>query len=106
MSLTESLNAGAHGHIHELMGGTWSANWHEFRTRTEEIIFPFVHDIVVGKSFMTEPHSCAIVREENLVAIYDDDQFVSCEERLPFRCQCVENTMIFFRRLLVFFQCL
>eukprot|EP00904_Undaria_pinnatifida_P005044 jgi/Undpi1/166/HiC_scaffold_1.g00163.m1 len=43
MDLTESMNAGAHGHIHELLGGAWSADWHGFFNRTEDIILPFTH---------------------------------------------------------------
>lgn len=47
MALTVSLNEGAHGHIHELMGGTWSSEWSGFDERTESIIFPFLHMVVV-----------------------------------------------------------
>ncbi|CAN0490372.1 unnamed protein product [Ectocarpus sp. 8 AP-2014] len=46
MLLTESMNAGAHGHIHELLGGAWSSDWSGFYNRTEKIILPFVHTIV------------------------------------------------------------
>ncbi|CAM9905448.1 unnamed protein product, partial [Ectocarpus fasciculatus] len=46
MLLTESMNAGAHGHIHELLGGAWSSDWFGFFNRTEEIVLPFVHTIV------------------------------------------------------------
>lgn len=49
MELTQSLNAGAHGHIHELMGGTWSKEWNGFVNRTEEIVLPFAHAVVVSK---------------------------------------------------------
>ena len=47
MNLSQSLNAGAHGHIHELLGGSWSADWRGFQEKTSERIFPIVHDIVV-----------------------------------------------------------
>ncbi|CBJ31176.1 putative scytonemin-related tyrosinase [Ectocarpus siliculosus] len=46
MLLTESMNAGAHGHIHELLGGAWSSDWSGFYNRTEKIILPFAHTIV------------------------------------------------------------
>ncbi|CAM9505077.1 unnamed protein product, partial [Laminaria digitata] len=43
MALTVAMNAGAHGHIHELLGGAWSADWHGFYNRTDDIILPFTH---------------------------------------------------------------
>ncbi|CAN0176128.1 unnamed protein product, partial [Hapterophycus canaliculatus] len=46
MLLTEAMNAGAHGHIHELLGGAWSEEWHGFYNRTEEIVLPITHIIV------------------------------------------------------------
>lgn len=48
MLLTEAMNAGAHGHIHELLGGAWSAEWHGFYNRTEFIVMPVTHVIVVS----------------------------------------------------------
>lgn len=47
MLLTAAMNAGAHGHIHELLGGVWALEWSGFYERTEEIILPFTHTIVV-----------------------------------------------------------
>lgn len=47
MDLTEAMNNGAHGHIHELLGGVWSADWLGFQEKTSERIFPLVHKIVV-----------------------------------------------------------
>lgn len=47
MLLTESMNAGAHGHIHELLGGAWASEWSGFYNRTEEIVLPMTHIIVV-----------------------------------------------------------
>ncbi|CBJ48724.1 hypothetical protein Esi_0046_0119 [Ectocarpus siliculosus] len=46
MLLTDSMNAGAHGHIRELLDGTWSSYWSGFYNRTEEIVLPFVHTIL------------------------------------------------------------
>lgn len=45
--LSEAMNAGAHGHIHELLGGAWALEWQGFYARTEDIILPFTHTIVV-----------------------------------------------------------
>lgn len=50
MTLTDAMNAGAHGHIHELLGGTWAAEWTGMANRTNEIIFPFLHSVVVSQS--------------------------------------------------------
>lgn len=50
MTLTDAMNAGAHGHIHELLGGTWAAEWTGVANRTDEIIFPFLHSVVVSQS--------------------------------------------------------
>lgn len=50
MTLTDAMNAGAHGHIHELLGGSWAAEWTGVANRTDEIIFPFLHSIVVSHS--------------------------------------------------------
>ena len=47
MDLTRSMNGGGHGHIHELMGGTWSTQWQGFKERTTERVFPFKHELVV-----------------------------------------------------------
>lgn len=47
MALTAAMNAGAHGHIHELLGGAWSSEWSGFYNRTEEIVLPITHNIVV-----------------------------------------------------------
>ena len=54
MSLTEAMNAGAHGHIHELLGGTWAEEWTDLSltNRTEEIVFPFLHSVVVSYSVL------------------------------------------------------
>ena len=48
MSLSEAMNEGAHGHIHELLGGAWSENWQGFFNRTDDIILPFTHIAVVS----------------------------------------------------------
>ncbi|CAM9867117.1 unnamed protein product, partial [Ascophyllum nodosum] len=75
MDLTQSLNAGAHGHIHELMGGAWSADWHDFDERTSEIIFPFMHNIV--------PYMKFLWRSGHLECVE------SCAADVPWRdCQC------------------
>jgi len=47
MALTESLN-GAHGPIHELLGGSWSMEANAFAKRTSSIVQPFVHQIAVS----------------------------------------------------------
>eukprot|EP00903_Cladosiphon_okamuranus_P013119 g12236.t1 len=43
MALTVSFNDGAHGEIHELLGGSWSRNVTAYAERTDAIVQPFVH---------------------------------------------------------------
>lgn len=47
MALTESFNAGAHGGIHQLLGGSWSQQVSAYAERTDPIVQPFVHVAVV-----------------------------------------------------------
>lgn len=48
MALTVSFNVGAHGEIHELLGGSWSRNVTAYADRTDAIVQPFVHQAVVS----------------------------------------------------------
>lgn len=43
-----SFNDGAHGEIHELLGGSWSRNATVYADRTNPIVQPFVHQAVVS----------------------------------------------------------
>ncbi|CAM9975327.1 unnamed protein product [Ectocarpus fasciculatus] len=43
MALTESFNEGAHGEIHELLGGAWSLEATAYAERTSDVVQPFVH---------------------------------------------------------------
>lgn len=47
MSLASAMNDGAHGHIHELLGGTWSRFFHDYPEHTTNVVMPFLHDAVV-----------------------------------------------------------
>lgn len=53
MLLTVELNAGAHGNIHELLGGSWSRESVEYANNTSPIVLPFVHDGVVSAGIVT-----------------------------------------------------
>eukprot|EP00752_Nemacystus_decipiens_P013022 g11520.t1 len=46
MALTVAFNDGAHGEIHELLGGSWSRNATDYADRTNTIVQPFVHKAV------------------------------------------------------------
>lgn len=48
MALTESFNDGAHGEIHELLGGAWSLEATAYAERTSDVVQPFVHVAVVS----------------------------------------------------------
>ena len=50
MQQTESFNGGAHGNIHGLLGGTWSAEADEYAAKTPDIVLPFVHHVYVRVS--------------------------------------------------------
>lgn len=48
MSLSEALRTDAHGHIHEILGGTWSAEAGAIANRTTDLILLFLHDLQVN----------------------------------------------------------
>ena len=48
MALTVAFNDGAHGEIHELLGGSWSRNATAYADKTDTIVQPFVHKAVVS----------------------------------------------------------
>lgn len=52
MQQTESFNGGAHGNIHGLLGGTWSAEADEYAAKTPDIVLPFVHHVYVRFFFL------------------------------------------------------
>lgn len=57
MALTVTFNDGAHGEIHELLGGAWSRNATAYADKTDSIVQPFIHKAVVS----LEPCSCLAV---------------------------------------------
>lgn len=48
MALSTALNTVAHGHVHELMGGTWSGEFRDFSKRVTTNVLPFLHTIQVS----------------------------------------------------------
>lgn len=67
MALTVSFNDGAHGEIHELLGGSWSRNVTAYADRTDAIVQPFVHKAVVSHVCL-----CLVVAADGVgaVAVY------------------------------------
>lgn len=47
MALSKALNTQAHGHLHELMGGTWSKDYGEVASKLTLAVLPFLHTIQV-----------------------------------------------------------
>jgi len=65
MSMSKQLNSAAHGHIHELMGGSWSHYYAEkLNGETSPAVFSFAHEIqALSKilwrdGFVSCPESC------------------------------------------------
>ena len=67
MSLSKQLNAAAHGHIHELLGGSWNHNYgqrHGFET--SPAIYTFAHEILAmskelwRNDFLSCPDTCTM----------------------------------------------
>lgn len=48
MELAVWLNFGAHGHIHELLGGTWSKQATAFAAKVSDITQLFAHNSTVS----------------------------------------------------------
>eukprot|EP00903_Cladosiphon_okamuranus_P022443 g20643.t1 len=80
MLLTESMNAGAHGHIHELLGGAWASEWSGFYGRTEEIVLPITHIIVPLMKYVWRAGYLACPESCNLSVKWADCQCSLNEE--------------------------
>lgn len=48
MTLSEMLNTEAHGHIHELIGGSWSEEYGRVTMGVTDAVLPFLHTIQVS----------------------------------------------------------
>ena len=48
MELTVWLNIGAHGHIHELLGGSWSKQATAFAEKKPDVLQIFAHQSTVS----------------------------------------------------------
>lgn len=66
MSLSKVLNAAAHGHIHETMGGSWNHYFSEEAEDETDNVLTFAHEIqALSKElwragFLTCPRSCTM----------------------------------------------
>ncbi len=72
MQLTEAFNGGAHGNIHGVVGGTWSAEAEAFAAVTPDIVLPFIHHVYVSDGgdicgcrprFLYHPFGCSETSE-------------------------------------------
>ncbi|CAN0097768.1 unnamed protein product [Ectocarpus sp. 6 AP-2014] len=83
MALTESFNDGAHGEIHELLGGAWSSEATAYSERTSDLVQPFVHVAVPllkmlwRTGYMQCPETCAldVTRWEDCACTCSEENF-------------------------------
>lgn len=65
MSLSKVLNAAAHGHIHETIGGSWNHYFGEEAGKQTDNVLTFAHEIqalskdIWRAGFLTCPESCS-----------------------------------------------